>query len=366
MKKSLLINLTICILCFINFLNADSTKFTVEKSFPAAVFQNLILKGKIDLYFTQSDEVSLIAKAEKESDFDKVLYEYSGNTLTIQNGNQNPRGANVYIFGFRIDSAETSRKIILYLNAPSIENLDKNYGGRIFFESGVDLPKLNVKQTGGGLIELNEITIGELILNRSGGGVLNLSGIADYANIHMSGGGNINAENFNIKKANVTTLGGGRITMLVSEELDLNRSGGGTANISGTADYAKITHSGGGTINADNFFVKEANINTSSGGRVNASVLEKLDLYTSGGATVILSGKAYNAKIEQRSGGRLNASDLIIENADIILSGGVRGAIYVTEMLTIQMTGGGRVEYQGNPRIRQNLSGDARLISNDL
>ena len=403
MKKSLSTILLICIFGFLRFLYADSSEFSAEKRLPLNELQNLTLRGDIDLHFTQSEEISLIVKAKKESDFEQLLYEYSGNTLILRNGRKRfPRlRGDVYLFNFRVNSYGHRVKFLLYVNAPSLEMLDKDFGGRIFFEPGVVLPKLDIKHSSGGRTDLLEITIGELNLSRSGGGALNLSGAvenarisqgggglinaedfhiqeldlnhsgggsinlsgtAESAKISRSGGGSINAENFTIKKANISTSGGGRTTVHISEELYLNSSGGGSINLSGTAENARISQSGGGAINAENFIIKKANIATSSGGRVTAHISEELYLNSSGGATIYLSGTAVNAKIQQRSGGRLNADKLVIENADIALSGGVRGSIYVTEWLSIQMSGGGRIYYSGNPRIRQNLSGDARLI----
>ena len=203
-------------------------------------------------------------------------------------------------------------------------------------------------------------------MDQSGGGAVNLSGTADWVKIQKSGGGRINAENFIIKKANISTFGGGSIAANISEELELKRTGGGTVNLSGTAENARIQTSGGGTINAENFVIKRANISTSGGGRITAHISEYIDLNQSGGGTVNLSGAAERAKIQKYSGGRINAGEFMIENANITLSGGVSGSIYVNEMLDIQMSGGGRLQYRGNPRIRQNLSGDARLISDDL
>ncbi|MCL2063716.1 MAG: DUF2807 domain-containing protein [Candidatus Cloacimonetes bacterium] len=363
MMNTLLILLVICIFSFCSILYAD---FTVEKELPIEEFQNLILIGEIDLYFTQSDEVSLILKAKDEKDFEKLHHEYRDKTLTIRNGVKSRSVFSIFGVQFFRSEGRNENKLLLYVNAPNLESIDKNNGGRIVFESGAVFQKLELKHSGGGTIDISEITIDELNVTSSGGGTINLSGTADLVRMQKSGGGRIIAENFIIKKANITTSGGGTITAYISEELDLKRSGGGSVNLSGTAENASIQTSGGGTINAENFIVKRANISTSGGGRITAHISEDLDLNQSGGGTVNLSGTAVNARINKVSGGRLNAGDFLVENASITLSGGVSGSVYVNELLDIQMSGGGRLQYRGNPRIRQNLSGDARLISEGL
>jgi len=367
MMNTLLVILVICISSFFSLLYADTTNFSVERHLPLEDFQNLTLRGDIDLFFTQSEEVSLILKARAERDFEKLEYEFIGKTFIIRNGG--PIKSTFTLFGiqfFRSEKRFENNKLLLYVNAPTLETIDKSYGGRIVFESGVVLPQLELKHSGGGSIDIREITIGKLNLSQSGGGVVNLSGTAEMVKIQKSGGGRVNAENFIIKKANITTSGGGSITAHISEDLNLNRTGGGAVNLSGAAEYARIQNSGGGTIDAGNIIIKRAIISTSGGGRITANISGDLDLNQSGGGTVNLTGTAENARIQKNSGGRLNAEDFIIENANITLSGGVSGSIYVTETLSIQMTGGGRLQYRGNPRIRQNLSGDARLVSDEM
>ena len=355
--------LTFCILSFLCFLYSDSTDFTVEKILPIENFKNLILEGNIDFFFTQSDDVSLVLKVKKESDFEHLKYEYKRNTLTIINRNENHSKSRRFFVIY--NNSEITPKIMLYVNAPNIEEISKSGGGIVNFSPGAVLPKLDLKHSAGGRTELNDIIISFFNLNKSGGGVVNLSGTADFVNLQTSGGGNINAEKFIIKKAKINSSGGGRINAQVSEELHLTTSGGGSVNLSGTAEVAVIQTSGGGTLNAENLSIKKANITTSGGGRITANVSDLIEINTSGGSTINLSGTANYAGINQRSGGRLNAGDFVIENANINLSGGVSGTIHVTEMLDIKMSGGGRLLYRGNPRIKQSLSGGASLINED-
>jgi hypothetical protein len=284
-----------------SILYADDAGFVFERIIQIQEITELSLSGSIDVFLTQSDEVSVVLKAKREADFDNLIYEIENNALNIRN---DWSGVQAFILWFEI-RRDKGGKFLLHVSAPNIEVFNISGRGLIEFEPEVNMESLTINTIGGGRINLPMLNVNTLRINRSVGGYIDVSGNIDV--------------------------------------MTLTTRGGGTTNISGTIDEMIFTASGGGRNNLSDIKVNN------------------LNLVRSGGGITSISGNTEDASITLSGGGRLNAEDFVITNANIVLSGGVYANIHVLDQLNINVSGGGRVTYRGNPRIRQHLSGGASL-----
>jgi hypothetical protein len=134
-----------------------------------------------------------------------------------------------------------------------------------------------------------------------------------------------------------------RITMPDIYELDL--SGGSRASITGfsSSHDLKLGLSGGSRITGD----------------ITAG---DADLDLSGGSQVDLIGSADDLKVDGSGGSQLDLESFRVNNADMNLSGGGRATVNVTGTLDVNLSGGSKVEYIGEPTLGDvDLSGDSTV-----
>ncbi|QDE69199.1 head GIN domain-containing protein [Myxococcus xanthus] len=137
-----------------------------------------------------------------------------------------------------------------------------------------------------------------------------------------------------------------RVRITVPTLTSFQRSGGGTADLSGSIDVPSflLTASGGGTIRARGF------------------VTERLTLETSGGAETTLEGQATLLDSEMSGGGRLFATGLQTRDARLESSGGGTTEVRVSGSLRVEASGGADIRITGAPTVvEKDLSGGSAL-----
>ena len=136
-----------------------------------------------------------------------------------------------------------------------------------------------------------------------------------------------------------------KITMPDLYGLDL--SGGSRADISGFSlshDFS-VELSGGSRLDGDITFANG-------------------DFDLSGGSRINLEGSGDDLVVDGSGGSHLNLEFFPVKNADIKLSGGGRGDINVNGTLTVDLSGGSQVTYNGQPTLGDiDLSGGSTIRS---
>jgi hypothetical protein len=83
----------------------------------------------------------------------------------------------------------------------------------------------------------------------------------------------------------------------------------------------------------------------------------------SGGSQLEMEGSGEDLFIDASGGSRLDMEDFPIDDASISLSGGGRATINISGTLNVELSGGSRVEYVGEPDLGDlELSGDSKVI----
>jgi hypothetical protein len=166
----------------------------------------------------------------------------------------------------------------------------------------------------------------------------------------------------------VSISGGGWIESpaIEADSFDLDLSGGGDGYIAElTADRVDIHISGGGDVEADTVNVKNLNVNLSGGSdaTIDDLVAETLNLEVSGSGRADISGSVADQDINLSGGSDYEAGDLESKYATINSSGGGDSIVWVVEKLDVDISGGGNLEYYGNPQIYSSTSGGSNVTS---
>ena len=115
------------------------------------------------------------------------------------------------------------------------------------------------------------------------------------------------------------------------DDLELDVSGAG-----------KTTLKGAGNVTMD----------VSGASRVDGAVLwDELSGDVSGASVVAFTGSADSLRLDVSGGSSLDLLGLVVQDADLTLSGGSRGEVLVGRTLAVDASGGSRLEYAGDPQL---------------
>jgi hypothetical protein len=119
----------------------------------------------------------------------------------------------------------------------------------------------------------------------------------------------------------------------------------------GVKDLTSLDISGAADVEMVNLSTAALAITMSGAGQFVLDQLntDSLDILLSGVGNVEVSGEATTAKIDISGAGSVNASDLKIQTCDAVISGLGGATVWVTERLSGNISGGGNVNYYGNP-----------------
>lgn len=128
-------------------------------------------------------------------------------------------------------------------------------------------------------------------------------------------------------------------------------------------DYLKID--GSGSITGENFFeVDDLELKISGSGDMDLGVgADDIDAKISGSGKMILEGDAERLDFKVSGSGDLRAFDLVVEKANVTISGSGDVEVNVTDDLDIKISGSGDVYYKGNPSVSIDITGSGEVIS---
>ncbi len=126
----------------------------------------------------------------------------------------------------------------------------------------------------------------------------------------------------------------------------------------------ELSLSGNGQIIGENtFLVDDIDVSVSGSGEMDLA-LEADDIMgsISGSGEMLLEGSADVLDCRLSGSGELKAFDLLVNRADLIISGSGDMEVNVQEFLDVRISGSGDVFYKGNPEIDQRVSGSGNVV----
>lgn len=106
-----------------------------------------------------------------------------------------------------------------------------------------------------------------------------------------------------------------------------------------------------------------AGIEVSGAGKVSASQIHTaaIGVSISGAGSAVLSGEVENENVTISGAGNCDASQLAAKSAEIAVTGAGNTVVQVSDSLDARISGMGNVEYIGNPKVSQTVSGLGRV-----
>lgn len=139
------------------------------------------------------------------------------------------------------------------------------------------------------------------------------------------------------------------ITMPEIDELSLSGSARLMAESPIRTEDIRISISGSGRIEIEEFAASDLTASISGSGRLNLGGNQNLE----------------NCKIAISGSGRYESSDLPVEKVDATISGSGSCRVHALSDLIVRISGSGNVMYTGNPLIDARISGSGKVINNN-
>ena len=265
--------LIICLVAMmLNAQTVNGSEFIHETIVEVADFANVRLEGNIDVYYTQSENKSIVIRTQKSEHLNNVTYSIEDNTLMIRNVWERKRRFLGITFYHHIDGSRTER-IQVFIESPNIERLNKSGRGAITFLGDVDLDKLHFRVSGATIVEVPNLNVNDLEIRSSGSTKISVSNLT-VNNMEMQSSGSANV---NISSLSVNDLG-------------IQSSGSSRVNITGNADNIRVRSSGSANMSLENLISHKVDVAISGSGTVNVHSTEELNVSSSGSSTVNYRG----------------------------------------------------------------------------
>lgn len=197
-------------------------------------FTAIKISGGIDLFLSQSDNMSLAVSAASET-----LKE--GIKTTIENG--------VLLILFKGDKSwvRKDRKLKVYVSFKELTNINASGACDLIVAGSIRVPSLVLQMSGAcdfnGRVEVDELT-----LNLSGASDAKISGTAKTVDIVSSGASDVKAYDLQTEFCNANVSGASDINITVKTELNANASGASDVFFKGDGLIKNRKSSGSSTI----------------------------------------------------------------------------------------------------------------------
>jgi len=124
-------------------------------------------------------------------------------------------------------------------------------------------------------------------------------------------------------------------------------------------ELKEIAVSGAGNVKADSLRADDLSMSVSGAGNVDIQDLQAttLKIRSSGTGNFDLAGKVDEQEVSISGAGNYRAADLESSSASLTISGAGNSTLWVKDSLTVKISGFGRVEYYGDPKVNQDISG---------
>ena len=124
-------------------------------------------------------------------------------------------------------------------------------------------------------------------------------------------------------------------------------------------DLNRVAIIGSGNVEADALDVDDLTLQVSGSGNMNIKDLHasKLDVQSSGSGNYTLEGAVVSQSLTINGAGNYMAGDLQSSEARINISGAGNATVWAEESLDIHISGFGKVDYYGSPKLSQTMAG---------
>jgi hypothetical protein len=128
-------------------------------------------------------------------------------------------------------------------------------------------------------------------------------------------------------------------------------------------NLTEVTINGAADLDIDTLNTSSLELVINGAGQINIGQLtaDNLAVKLAGTGTITVSGQVPAQSIAIEGAGNYQAGDLETSSTDIEISGLGNGTVWATTTLAVTISGGGSLEYYGNPEVSEDISGLSRI-----
>lgn len=193
-------------------------------------FNEIKVSQGLDLYITQSNDVSLTVEAD-ENLLDLIMTEVENGTLNIYT-TENIRRA-------------TSRKI--FLNFENISAIKATSGSDVHSKNTIEVDHLELKTTSGADIKL-DVKTETLDCSSTSGSDIKISGVTNLFKASATSGSDINASELIAQSSDVKATSGADISVNTTKSLTAKATSGGDIRYSGNPEKVNKSDTSAGSV----------------------------------------------------------------------------------------------------------------------
>ncbi len=161
---------------------------------------------------------------------------------------KNDRSINIkYKEGINWSRLFKGRVIDVYVTFKNLNSLAASGGADVYIDGQLKTDRFSIAASGGADIKL-ELTCKDIKIAVSGGADIDLKGSAENMTVSASGGADVNAFNFKVDYAQVNSSGGADVDIYVNKGLTASATGGSDITYKGNAALKKTSNSKSGDI----------------------------------------------------------------------------------------------------------------------
>ena len=205
--------------------NVETAERSISKD-----FDEIKVSQGIDLYITQSNDVSLTVEAD-ENLHDLIMTEVTDGVLKIYS-TENIRRA-------------SSKKVMLTIN--SISSIKATSGSDVYSTNTIEVANLELKSTSGSDIKL-DVKTESLDCYSTSGSDMELSGSTNLFAASATSGSDINASDLLAETSNVKATSGADISVNTSKALTAKATSGGDIRYSGNPEKVEKSDTSAGSV----------------------------------------------------------------------------------------------------------------------
>jgi len=219
---------------FIFGINGKGDHVIEETSTEPFTKVDLALNG--DLFLHQSDERKIVIEAQPNI--------MENIRIKVRNGN--------LIFNFK-KNVRNHDGVYIHVYGPIIEGVDVSGSGQIIAETPIEASSFEVRVSGSGHVEINELFASRVNSKISGSGSVILSGdeTVSQHELKISGSGSISSYGLNCNSVEAKISGSGSCEVAANNSLDVDISGSGSVFYRGNPSVSSDI-SGSGSIHNTN------------------------------------------------------------------------------------------------------------------
>jgi len=205
-------------------------------------FSKINVDDKITINITQGNSDENVEVKAEDNIIKNIKTEVNGDTLNIGFARQSILG---------LTAIDPTKEVVINLNYKDLTDISLNGTVNLKSTNKVRVDKLNLNQSSATTSTM-DLFINNLTVNMSGSSISTLTGTATNQDLTISGSVKYNADDLDTKATKLSLSGDGSVKVRADESLDMNVSGSGTVEYSGSPKKLTQNISGTGTVKQNN------------------------------------------------------------------------------------------------------------------